>query len=75
MTTSTDNNDYSELDSGKNNRYALFEEFIGFLKIEKTEDGKETKLLNPVLLGYWCNLFRSMVVTHPKEVFRYAYEN
>ena len=30
---------------------------------------------NPVLLGYWCNLFKSLVITHPKEVFMYVYEH
>lgn len=32
-------------------------------------------MLNPVLLGYWCNLFRSLVQTHPQEVFIYFYEH
>ena len=75
MKTSTDTNQEGELDPAMTNQYALFEEFIAFLKVEKSEDGKEIKLLNSVLLGYWCNLFRSMVVTHPKEVFRYVYDH
>ena len=32
-------------------------------------------MLNPVLLGYWCNLFKSLVITHPQEVFLYVYEH
>ena len=28
-----------------------------------------------MLLGYWCNLFKSLVITHPKEVFVYVYEH
>lgn len=32
-------------------------------------------MLNPVLLGYWCNLFRSLVQTHAQEVFMYVYEH
>ena len=42
------------------NRFELFELYLSFLNVEKDENG-EIKLLNPVLLGYWCNLFRSLV--------------
>ena len=54
------------------NRFALFEEYLSFL--DKKPDGT-CPLLNPVLLGYWCNLFRSLVQTHPQEVFIYVYEH
>ena len=54
------------------NRFALFEEYLSFL--DKKPDGS-CPLLNPVLLGYWCNLFRSLVQTHPQEVFIYVYEH
>ena len=32
-------------------------------------------MVNPVLLGYWCNLFKSFVQTHPQEMFIYVYEH
>jgi len=32
-------------------------------------------MLNAVLLGYWCNLFKSLVQTHAQEVFIYVYEH
>ena len=54
------------------NKETLFEVFIGFLSQESQE---EDKLLNPVLLGYWCNLFKSLVITHPKHIFQYVYEH
>lgn len=44
------------------------ERFLGFI-------GQSKEKLNSVLLGYWCNLFKSLVITHPKEVFTYVYEN
>ena len=72
FTKATDNDTASEVDKERTNQYALFEEFIAFLKIEESA---ESKLLNPVLLGYWCNLFRSFVITHPNHVFRYVYTN
>ena len=57
-----------------NNRYALFEQYLSFLHGEKDEQGA-VKALNPVLMGYWCNLFRSLVNTHANEVFMYIYEH
>ena len=56
------------------NKYGLFEEYLSFLQTEKDENG-EVKMHNPVLLGYWCNLFRSLVQTHAQEVFIYVYEH
>ena len=51
---------------------SLFQEFLAYLDRPKdTEDG----MLNPVLLGYWCNLFKSLVITHPQEVFLHVYEH
>ena len=44
----------------ESNRYALFEEYLSFLKTELAPDGTP-KMLNAVLLGYWCNLFKSLV--------------
>jgi len=41
------------------NRFALFEEFCSFLTTK--DDADPHAMLNPVLLGYWCNLFRSLV--------------
>ena len=55
-------------------KYSLFEEYLSFLSEEKDAKG-DIKMLNPVLLGYWCNLFRSLVQTHPQEVFIYVYEH
>jgi hypothetical protein len=57
-----------------NNKYALFEEYLAFLTVEKEADGSP-KMLNAVLLGYWCNLFKSLVQTHAQEVFIYVYEH
>ena len=56
------------------NRYALFEEYLSFIDVEKDETGAP-KMLNSVLLGYWCNLFKSLVQTHAQEVFIYVYEH
>ena len=53
------------------NKYALFEQYLSFLD---KKSGEETHL-NPVLLGYWCNLFKSLVQTHTREVFIYVYEH
>ena len=60
--------------NGIKQRSSLFEEYLTFLTDEKDERG-DIKMLNPVLLGYWCNLFRSLVQTHPQEVFIYVYEH
>ena len=57
-----------------NNKYALFEEYLAFLTVEKEANGSP-KMLNAVLLGYWCNLFKSLVQTHAQEVFIYVYEH
>ena len=46
--------------NGIKQRSSLFEEYLTFLTDEKDERG-DIKMLNPVLLGYWCNLFRSLV--------------
>lgn len=45
------------------NKYELFEMFLSFLN---TANGEE---LNSVLCGYWCNLFRVLVGSYPREVF------
>ena len=55
------------------NKYALFEEFCSFL--DTKDDSDPHAMLNPVLLGYWCNLFRSLVQTHPQDLFIYVYEH
>lgn len=34
-----------------------------------------TFVLNPVLLGYWCNLFKSLLKTHAYEVYNYVFEH
>jgi hypothetical protein len=33
-------------------------------------DGAE---LNSVLCGYWCNLFKVLVGSNPREVFQYIF--
>lgn len=45
----------------RRNRYELFELYLSFLT-EKDRRGETS--LNPVLLGYWCNLFKSLLKTH-----------
>ena len=52
----------------------MFEEYLSFLTCEKDSSGN-VKAPNPVLLGYWCNLFKSLVQTHPQQVFIYIYEH
>jgi hypothetical protein len=48
------------------NSYELFETFLSFLD----SDGAE---LNSVLCGYWCNLFKVLVGSNPREVFQYIF--
>lgn len=55
-------------------KYSLFEQYLSFLKTDKDANG-EVSMLNPVLLGYWCNLFKSLVQTHAQEVFIYVYQH
>lgn len=52
----------------------LFQEYLSFLNLKRDESGT-VKAPNSVLLGYWCNLFKSLVQTHPQEVFIYIYEH
>jgi len=44
--------------ASRRNKYELFEEYLGFLSVDSAF------VLNPVLLGYWCNLFKSLLKTH-----------
>ena len=53
------------------NKYELFEEFLTFLD---NADGTDTQL-NSVLCGYFCNLFKVLVGSHPREVFLYVYQH
>ena len=55
----------------KRNKYAMFEEYLSFL----TAGGSAEANLNPVLLGYWCNLFKSLLKTHAYEVYNYVFEH
>ena len=55
----------------KRNKYALFEEYLSFL----TAGGSAEAILNPVLLGYWCNLFKVLLKTHAYEVYNYVFEH
>lgn len=48
------------------NKFELFERFLSFL-----DNGE----LNSVLCGYWCNVFRVLVGSNPKEVFQYIYHH
>ena len=49
----------------------MFEEYLSFL----TAGGSAEANLNPVLLGYWCNLFKSLLKTHAYEVYNYVFEH
>lgn len=51
------------------NKYEVFEEYLAFLSVESTT------VLNPVLLGYWCNLFKSLLKTHAYQVYNYVFEH
>ena len=55
----------------KRNKCAMFEEYLSFL----TAGGSAEANLTPVLLGYWCNLFKSLLKTHAYEVYNYVFEH
>ena len=59
----------------RRDKYELFELYLSFLTEKQQTSMEGEHSLNQVLLGYWCNLFKSLLKTHSFEVYNYVFEH